>query len=128
MALSPRQVALYGHVVNIWRQTETFSADGKPGALTWTLQASGVSCYADLGKSQMGPNGVLMVENDNLFTFDAFHFEDTVDVQVGDVLKITTGPELGFWTCRGNPQPKSRRANKLSILASRTPQAPYGVS
>jgi len=88
-----------------------------------------VSCYGDIGKSQQGPNGVLMVENDNLFTFDEFHMEDTMDVNVGDVIKMITGPEAGeFWMVRGNAQIKNRRANMLKVLCSRTPTAPNGVS
>ena len=31
MSLSPRQTALYQHTVNIWRETESFGADGKDG-------------------------------------------------------------------------------------------------
>lgn len=127
--LSPRQTALYQHTVNIWRYAETFGGDGKPGALAWTLQASAVPCYCNLGKSQQGPEGVLLVEKDNLFTYDEFAFEDTVDVQIGDILKMTAGPEPGkFWVSKGNAQTKNRRANKLSVLCARLPKAPNGVS
>jgi hypothetical protein len=87
-------------------------------------------CYADVGKSQMAPNGgVLVTESDNLFTLDEFHLEYTIDVQTNDVLRMVTGPEPGnFWTCRGDKQIKSRRANMLKVLCSRSPTAPNGVS
>jgi hypothetical protein len=129
MALTPRQSALYGHTVNIWRETESFGADGKPGAMAWAQQTTNTPCYADIGKSQQGPNGVLVVENDNLFTFDEFHFEQTITLKIGDTLKMTAGPEVGgFWTVRGDAQIKNRRANMLKVLCSRCPTAPNGVS
>lgn len=197
MSLSPRQVALYGHRVIVWRKTESLGGDGKPSADTWALTASGaavattvttgassatqtvgsttgmaagdvlffvgaqaertissvasatsvvltatistttaekvaltVPCYANIGKSQQGPSGgIIVVENDNLFTYDEFSFEDTVSVQIGDVIRMTYGPEPGkFWTVRGEAQIKNRRANKLLLMCSRAPKAPNGVS
>lgn len=134
-ALQPRQVRLYRSQVTIWRQDEDIAGDGEPGALAWSEVATEVPCYADLGKSQHGPNGPLLVENDNLFTFDEFHFVYDVDLIVGDVVKLTmfnratTGPNIGrYWTARGDPQTKNFLANKLIILLSRTPTPPTGVS
>lgn len=130
MSLSARQAALYGHTVNIWRYVETFAADGKPGAWTWTQQTTNTACYCDFGESQMEPEaGVLVVESDNQFSVDEFHFDQVVDVRTGDLLKMTSAPESGkFWTVRGNDQPKTRRANKIKVKATRTPSAPNGVS
>lgn len=130
MALSSRQLSLYQHTVNIWRETESFGADGKPGAMAWTQQTTNTACYCDFGESQMVPEaGVLLVESDNQFSIDTFHFEQSVDLRAGDILKMTSAPESGkFWTVRGNDQPKTRRANKLSVKASRTPSAPNGVT
>lgn len=89
-----------------------------------------VPCYCDFNKSFQTPDGGLgFVESDNQFTIDTFHAEASVDVQTGDVIRMTAGPEAGkFWAVRGNPTIKSLLANKLSFLGSRDPNAPNGVS
>lgn len=127
--LSASQLELYQHVVDIWREAENFDGNGKPLAKSWTKIASAVPCYCNQGKSQQGPMGdLLLAESDNLFTLDEFHMEASVDIGIGDTLKMTTGPTVGkFWTVRGDAQIKSLMANKLSVLCSRTPKKPDGV-
>ncbi len=89
-----------------------------------------VFCYCDFNKSFQAPDGGLgLVESDNQFTIDTFHMEASMDVQAGDVIRMTAGPEAGkFWAVRGNPTIKSLMANKLSVLGSRDPNPPNGVS
>lgn len=129
MALTQRQQRLYAHRIDIWRKTEVIGLDGKIGQPTWAKNAASVACYAETGQSQQGLDGPILDENDNLFTFDKFHAESSINIQVGDVIKMVSGPEAGkFWTVRGNEQHRTRRANKLMILCSREPLPPVGVA
>lgn len=130
MALSPRQLALYVHAVNIWRGTEVRAADGKPTSISWVQQTTATPCYCDFGRSfQDLAAQLILAESDNQFTIDVFAFEAAIDVRLGDELKMTTGPEAGkFWKVRGHDQPKTRRANKLSVLCTRLPKPSAGVS
>lgn len=128
MALSPTQLDLYTDTVTIYRATENRAGSGKPGALTWTAEASAVPCYIQTGESVKAPIIFINSEQDNLFTYDIFHFEASVDIQAGDILKVTGGAQAGdYYHVRGDQKIRSRLANKLSVRCSREPDPPHGV-
>lgn len=126
----PPAADLYPHRVTIWRYTESITAlTGKIGAKTWATVATAVPCVFETAQSSHGNTGFIRDEGDNMFTLDKIRMAYTVDVQAGDVLKQTTGPESGgFWEVRGNPEQHSQFGQYLQILGSRLPKAPNGVS
>jgi len=128
MALTARQEELYKHRCSIYRSNTPIDGTGKPGAQVWSLIASDVPCYFQTGKSQHALVGFVRGESDNIFVLDPIHMEYTMDVRSGDVIKQTTGPEAGdYWIASGNPQIRSRRANKLMVECSKSEIAPPGV-
>lgn len=122
--------------MTIWRGTENrAAATGKPGALTWATNATGVKCYLQIGESVKDAHGFVLDEADNLFTIDQLHCEDTVSVLEKDVVKLTASTPNSslvgqFWVVRGDQKIRNRRANKQSVRVSRlaTTQVPNGVS
>jgi hypothetical protein len=67
-------------------------------------------------------------EEDNMFTLDIVHFASGTDVNVGDVLLQTTGPDaMEYWEVRGDVKNRTQFAGKLSIRAARLPVAPEWV-
>lgn len=122
----PPAAQLYPHRCTIYRPQENLDPDSGE-ALPDTLGSTtaNVQCYFQTGESVKGPNGFVLGEQDNLFTLDLLHFPDTVDIQVGDVLLQTTGPETGrYWQARGDDQVRSQFAQKLRVRASRQPAKP----
>lgn len=126
----PASSLLYPHAVTVWRYTESINATtGKIGAKTWATVATGVACVFQTAQSSHGNEGFLRDEGDNMFSLDKVRMVNGQDVQSGDVLKQTTGPEAGgFWEVRGEPEIHSQFGQYQQILCSRLPKAPNGVS
>jgi hypothetical protein len=124
----PPATLLYPHRCTIYRSQENLAASGKSLPDTLLSTTANVECYFQTGESVKGPNGFVLGEQDNLFTLDILHFPDTVDVQVGDVITQTTGPETGrYWLARGDDQVRSQFAQKLRVRASRLGSPPDWV-
>jgi hypothetical protein len=127
--LTPRQATLYRHSIDIFRFAEPPAAAGKPQPKSWTKIASGVPAYLEYTESDFGLNaGMLLSEQDMIFTLDVLHTTADVDMRVGDVFKVVAGPRVGFWRVRGNEKPKTRRANKQSFRSAIMEAPPLGVS
>lgn len=129
MALTSRQERLYTDQVTIYRFTENLTS-GVPGAYTWTAIGTAVYCYLQTGQSvKSAAGGFVLDEQDNLFSLDIGHFEADEDLQTGDVIYVTAGPETGrYFNVRGDNQIRNRHANKLSIRMSRLDAAPEGIA
>jgi hypothetical protein len=112
---------LRNHTCDVWRETEGLNADGTRDTPTWARIADGVACRFQTGQSAKGPaGGFIVAESDQLDTLDQIHFELTADLQNGDVLVQTTGPDAGeYWTVRGDPKKQNTLIPKLSVRASR---------
>lgn len=71
-------------------------------------------------------------KDDNMFTFDKFHMEMTVDIRDADFIELvgaptTTHPFIGkYWAVKGGPDVAGYRANKLSVLAQQN-ESPAGL-
>jgi len=119
----PPVALLYPHRVDIWRRDEENQADGERDTSTVpTRRATNAACYFQTGESVKGPQGFIVDESDNLFTLDIVRFPDTADLEAGDVLVQTTGPDAGhFWEVRGDPQKRAQFGQFLTVRASRTP-------
>lgn len=131
MAFSlPPSSLLYPNAVTIWRYTETINATtGKLSAKTWATVATGVACVFQGAQSSHGNTGFVRDEGDNMFTLDKVRMVNGQDVQSGDVLKQTTGPDSGgFWEVRGEPEMHSQFGQYQQILCGRLPKPPTGVS
>lgn len=119
---------LYPHRCSIYRPSVTIAGSGKVGSPTLGSTQTGVPCYFQTGESTKSPEGFVLGEQDNLFTLDLIHFADTADIQTGDVIKQTTGPQAGeFWESRGDEKIRSQFAQKLTIRATRKPTKPAWV-
>lgn len=102
---------------------------GKPQPKGWSQIASDVPAYLEYTESDFGLNaGMLLSEQDMIFTLDVLHVDASVDMRVGDVFKVTSGARTGYWRVRGNEKPKTWRANKQSFRSAVMEAPPLGVS
>jgi hypothetical protein len=126
----PPDSVLYPHRCTIYRPVDTINGTtGKIGAKTYTTVATGVLCEFQSGQSNHGATEWLVDEGDNMYTLDPVSFKLTADVQSGDILRQTTGPEVGgFWRVGGNAQIKEQFGQFLQVPARRLPKAAQGLS
>lgn len=109
------------HRCDVWRETESLNADGTRAPVAWERIATNALCRFQTGESVKAPDGFIKTESDNMFSYDLVHFDGSADVGEGDILRQTTGPDVGeYWTVRGDSQKRAQFADKLSIRASRT--------
>ena len=130
--LLPPTTDLYPHAFNSWRQTEaSTAADGKPALnLTWTAVYTSQACYFETGPGTDALNeGLIQSERDQIFTLDVLRVPDTVAMQSGDVIKQTSGPEVGvYFRIRGDNRYRSQFGEFIRVYMSRLEAAPSGVS
>ena len=108
------------HRCDVWRAPEDNEDDGTRSVPVWGRVATSVRCRFQTGESVKSAHAGIVGEDDNLFTLDLIHFEVTADLQNGDVLRQTTGPDAGdYWIVRGDLKKQNVLLPKLSVRASR---------
>ena len=135
------QTALFQHTVDIWRPTRTLGSDGQYSAATYSLYASGVSCYHNVTPSVSQPDVIGRMEQDNIFTLDEFWFDEAQSILEEDVIVektlLSDGSQSnrygkGYMT-RGDPRLIADTGPILAfghkeIVAALMEQLPAGVS
>lgn len=126
--LLPPAAVLYPHACTIYRFAESRAASGKPNAHTLSTTQTGIACHFQTGQSTSDVHGALLDEMDNMFTLDKVRFDYATTVDIGDVLKQTTGPEAGvYWMVKGNQQVRSQFGDYITVFAVRLTNRPIWV-
>jgi hypothetical protein len=128
--LGPRQLALYGERVTVWRPLYSTGANRKEQPPSWLPQITDLACHIGPRPSQYELQDFILSEGDNIFTLDKISFGLAVTLLPEDVLYVTSGhPKKlgGWWKIRGDLQPLTTFANKQAFIAARLPQAPAGI-
>lgn len=135
--LSGPQAALYTHQMKVYRATPTLSVagklTGKTGAQVASLWENATSnimpCYFQPGQSFHGPQAGVLAEQENMLTTDTVHVHSDEDLQSGDVLLQTTGPDSGkYFEVRGQPQKRTLLAFKQAAPVTRLEKKPAWVT
>src|SRR6267378_3708988 len=89
MALNARQKIAYKHLCNIYSVTRSITeSTGKPGAETFTLMSSALSClYEYTDNIDAAIEGMGQVKRPTIFTTDRVHVEANTNVKDGWIVK-----------------------------------------
>jgi hypothetical protein len=115
---------------DIWRGGMVKDANRRYQGKNWVLVGHCVPCYVETTPSNytLQAMGIVMAEEDMIFTLDILHFPLNLDVQSGDVLFMRQGIAPGFfWRVRGERRIKMELAKKVLVAGVRMDRAPAEV-